>query len=199
VYNRCIVLLNKEVGCRWLHYNNAVCVSLIHTFSSIYLLVMLFYRLLFLFRVYPFSLLLQYQEMNFFKKISSKRISTAPDERNKSKFKFKNKPLPPSPPLSKDDSLLELNIPDDFSSFDIPQLQSIHKQSVASIEDDQPTHTVINITTENTTTTAISLLESFSKTEAEQGTRMHAEVDNSTASSTISENHSELALEFTEK
>jgi hypothetical protein len=193
----------------------------IDTFSSIiYLLVMFFYQLLFLFRVYPFSILLQYQEMNFFKKISSKRISTAPDDCNNRKFKSKyaeHNPLPPSPPLlskaaflKQDNSLLELNIPDDFSSFDIPQLQSIHKRSVdidrsktdntASIRIVKATHIVQNITAVDNTTTVC--LEPFSKTETEQGTRMHTELNDPTATSvhaTIPENHSELALEFTDK
>jgi hypothetical protein len=150
--------------------------------------------------------------MNFFKKISSKRISTAPAECNNRKFKSKyadNKPLLPSPPLPsktflKDDSLLQLNIPDDFSSFDIPQLKTTHNQPIEadnSIEDtpiiiDAP-QAVISITAVNN---AIICLDPFAKAETEQGTRMNAETNGSTASlATTSENHSELGFEVTEK
>lgn len=117
------------------------------------LFFMLFYQLLFLFRIYPFSILLLLQDqhdMKFFKKRLNKRKLTkslteisliAPTTAHQHD---NNKPLPPSPSLisipqqastatvaAKDvaatgsDSWLELNLPNDFSSsLDIPQLQT---------------------------------------------------------------------------
>lgn len=108
---------------------------------------MIFHQLLFLFRIYPFSiLLLQDQNMKFFKKrLSKNKLTKAFTETTLAPLiNDNNKPLPPSPstPLQQskklvpnteitdsniqqtNDSWLHLNLPNDFSSsFDIPQLQ----------------------------------------------------------------------------
>jgi len=128
------------------------------SFSFLYFSFMLFYKLLFLFRIYPFSvLLLQDQNMKFFtKRLNKKKLTKSHTETKLvtpvAHQHDNNKPLPPSPSstslppsaltanlATKDvetinnDSWLELNLPNDFSSsLDIPQLQPHQSKEVPS-------------------------------------------------------------------
>lgn len=128
------------------------------SFSFLYFSFMLFYQLLFLFRIYPFSvLLLQDQNMKFFtKRLNKKKLTKSHTETKlvtpTTRQHDNNKPLPPSPSstslppsaptanlATKDvetinnDSWLELNLPNDFSSsLDIPQLQPHQSKEIPS-------------------------------------------------------------------
>lgn len=86
----------------------------------------------------------------------------------------KNMPLLSSPPLlSKDNRFLELDLPDGFSSFDLPQLQSIHTRSLNTDSNKQNTGTIVqqahiatNITIMDNTP---SYVKPFSKLNKELG------------------------------
>lgn len=92
---------------------------------------MLFYRLLFLFRIYPFCDFFQ-QDMKFFKKLSNTNSSSSgpklPFLKTNKKDKSTKTQVETSTPEQTDD-WLDLNLPNDFSSsLNIPDFENKHSQ-----------------------------------------------------------------------